>query len=703
MGTGLKFLFEEEVTMNQGTNLGSQIGRWVILAAVVALLGALLLTMRPVGAQEAPPVPDPIESRTIEVPENSVDVYTFSADDPDVADRKLFWTLGGSDAARFKIDGGVLSFKSPPNYESLAARSYSYEVTVRVGSGGEDGLPGNDDHTGDDVEEIKVTVNVLNVNEDGSVVIYPRQPQIGSILRAYLTDPDGSASSGSWQWARSDSDNGPWEDIPALSTDSAYSPTSDDLGKFLRVTVEYVDAAGGTPDDPNKAMVASSLTVREDTVTSNAAPKFPDQSTLGIAIPPGETAARATTERFVDENSPAGTKVGAPVTAFDDATRIDKLGYSLSDGDEETDAGDAKKFRIDVKTGQITVAPGARLDADVEDDADADADAIYNVNVTAIDGDEASSVIAVKITVLDLNEGPEIRSTYLANVPVTGQAVPGHEAGERVPTEMSHNEVDRRSSEHQAVRNTLRDQGDTDTEILPRKRQKDRHGPRYPDHMAVRLYTGNPVTAYSDPAVYYATDPDDAETADLVWTLEGPDKDWFDIDQRRFRSGHSPTRLLPATLLFARDKEAPDWEMPRGKARSNSNNNVYEVTLVVTDQNSGLRDELPVTVKVINSGEDNEPGKVRILNRQPEVGVELVAELTDPDKPIKNVKWEWYRAVIASTQELKEKDVRGPGSLCMIASLMILTTGSATSLTPRPTENPAAMAQRSQGQREPAP
>ena len=124
-----------------------------------------------------------------------------------------------------------------------------------------------------------------------------------------------------------------------------------------------------------------------------------------------------------------------------------------------TDAGDAEKFRIDVKTGQITVAPGARLDADVEDNANADADAIYNVNVTAIDGDEASSVIAVKITVLDLNEGPKIGSTYVTgcNCPVTGQTVPGHEAGERVPTEMSHPEVDRRSSEHQAVRNTLRD------------------------------------------------------------------------------------------------------------------------------------------------------------------------------------------------------------------------------------------------------
>ena len=53
-----------------------------------------------------------------------------------------------------------------------------------------------------------------------------------------------------------------------------------------------------------------------------------------------------------------------------------------------------------------------------------------------------------------------------------------------------------------------------------------------------------------------------------------------------------------------------------------------------------------MTVKVINSGEDNEPGKARILNRQPEIGVELVAELTDPDMPIKNknVNWQWYRS-----------------------------------------------------------
>ena len=77
--------------------------------------------------------------------------------------------------------------------------------------------------------------------------------------------------------------SGPFtEPIPALSTGSTYRPTSDDLDKFLRVTVKYVDAAGGTPDDPNEAMVVSTLKVREDTVTSNAAPKFPDQRTLGM-------------------------------------------------------------------------------------------------------------------------------------------------------------------------------------------------------------------------------------------------------------------------------------------------------------------------------------------------------------------------------------------------------------------------------------
>ena len=151
-------------------------------------------------------------------------------------------------------------------------------------------------------------------------------------------------------------------------------------------------------------------------------------------------------------------------------------------------------------------------------------------------------------------------------------------------------------------------------------------------------------TGTADPAIYFAMDPDGAEeTADLTWSREGPDSAWFTVTQGTLVEAANGG--LRVTLAFG---VAPDWEMPRGKERSSSNNNVYEVTLVVTDANSGLQDKLPVTVKVINSGEDNEPGKVRILNRQPEIGIELVADLTDPDTA-KNVKWQWYRAVEAST------------------------------------------------------
>ena len=84
MGTGLKFLFEEEVTMKQGTNLGSQIGRWIILAAVVALLGALLLTIRPLGAQEAPPsVRD--ANTLFDYAENGTGpISTYLATDPEI-------------------------------------------------------------------------------------------------------------------------------------------------------------------------------------------------------------------------------------------------------------------------------------------------------------------------------------------------------------------------------------------------------------------------------------------------------------------------------------------------------------------------------------------------------------------------------------------------------------------------------------------
>ena len=65
MGTGLKSCFsEEEVIVNQRTILGSQMGKWITLAVMVAVFAALL-TAGVVRAQE--------DSTTINYAENRTD------------------------------------------------------------------------------------------------------------------------------------------------------------------------------------------------------------------------------------------------------------------------------------------------------------------------------------------------------------------------------------------------------------------------------------------------------------------------------------------------------------------------------------------------------------------------------------------------------------------------------------------------------
>ena len=624
--------------MNQGTNLGSQIGRWIVLAAVVALLGALLLTIRPVGAQDAPPTVSTAETQFNHPENDDGPITTYRATDPEGND--IFWTLGGPDADDFEIVGGVLSFKRAPNFEVPTDRANDendvggiedvppgadneglannvYKVTVRIGAGGEDGAPDVDNYAGDDLEEIELTVIVDNVNEDGKLVISPRQPQIGTLLTAILTDDDNVAPGvGDWQWARSDSGTGNWEDIPSLSNRMTYSPTIDDEDKYLQVRVRYVDRAG---PEPRNLDAVSEFKVREDIVTSNDPPKFPDQSTLiGVSSPTEAepTQGRTATDRFIPETAPVDTNVGAPVTAFDDKSDIEVLTYSLRDGaaqansnndtDNDTPAysdGDALSFEIHEKSGQITVSDKAVLDADADSATNP-----YIVVVRAVDGDGDTQDITVTIHVLEYEEPPIIDSVYVADVDPTPDRLPGNStAGSRVPTEMSHYELDRDNEPATAIDTNL----DTDT-IL------------------------SDATNPNENAVYTAWDPD-GDT--IKWTLDGDDSGSFNITPDENNAGI-------ATLSFG---SGPDFE---AKADQNKDN-VYEVTIVVTDgtyvmEDNPRKDELDVTVKVLNSTDDNEPGTVSFLNRQPEVAIALTAEFEDGDRP-RNIQWQWYRASATTT------------------------------------------------------
>ena len=59
-------------------------------------------------------------------------IAAFPARDPEL--KNIIWTLGGLDAADFKIEGrGVLSFKNPPNYEVPTDRARA-AVTENLGA-----------------------------------------------------------------------------------------------------------------------------------------------------------------------------------------------------------------------------------------------------------------------------------------------------------------------------------------------------------------------------------------------------------------------------------------------------------------------------------------------------------------------------------------------------------------------------------------
>ena len=593
---------------------------WGVLMLLGIALGALLLTIQPLGAQEEAPTLSNAVTAHDYVENGSGPITTFRARDPE--NNPVFWTLGGADAADFSIVGGTLRFKSPPDYEVPTDRTNDedgsgttdpategqgnnvYKVTVRFGAGGEDGDPGDDAYNGDDLGEIELTVNVTNLNEPGNVVISPMQPQVGTMLTAILTDEDNVAPrAGEWQWARSDSMNGPWEDIPSLSTSMTFRPTIDDLGKYLRLTVVYVDRAGA---DPRTVQEVSAYAVREDTVTSNAAPKFPNQATLVG----GNDIEREDTDRFISETAAAGTRVGAPVTAFDDATDIEVITYSLrdaaatprvtgsddtadDDGNEDTPVendGHATSFDIDEVTGQLTVSASATLNAD------AGGTNPYEVVVRAVDGDGDTEDINVTIAVLQAGEPPRIDRVYVA-----GDRLPdGFTAGNRVPTEMSHFELDRTNDPATEIDTNL----DTDT-----------------------VLTG-------EAAIYTASDPDAGDT--ITWSLAGPDGGKFAFGVDADGDPITTVTTASATLAFG---SGPDFE-ERGDANED---NVYQFTIVVTD-NTGLKDALGVTVKVLNSTDDNEAGTVSFSNRVPEVATAITATHNDTDGGVRELKWQWYRS-----------------------------------------------------------
>ena len=348
--------------------------------------------------------------------------------------------------AQFALSGGVLSFRSSPDFEapSDADSDNVYNVAVRASKGSLE-------------DNRAVTIKVTNKEEAGVVSLSSRQPNVGIELVATLDDPDGGITDERWQWARSPDGSTRWSDIPAASSQN-YTPTLADVDHYLRITVTYIDAQG-----PGKAATQLSdgaTQVDNDGVVelSSSAPHVGEELTASLSDPDGGVSGetwrwarsptgaapwaeianatsnaytpvagdvrnylRATVsytdadgpgksakvvsedvvepmtirprfpstesgDRSVAENTSAGENVGTPVVATIPEGRT--LTYTLA-------GVDANSFEISTLTGQLITK--AALDFEARN--------TYTVRVTATDSTLASDTIAVTITVTDVTLG----------------------------------------------------------------------------------------------------------------------------------------------------------------------------------------------------------------------------------------------------------------------------------------------------------
>ena len=154
----------------------------------------------------------------------------------------IYYSLTGPDIESFGTETNlstegakiVLKVSTAVDYENKQSYSLVLSVTDRED---ESGNP-QTNHTVDDT--VQITVNVLNVEEPGRLVLQPDSLEQGINATVSLTDPDGSLSNINWQWSRSDSGIGPFSDTTG-ATNATYTPAAADNKKFLKITVSYTD------------------------------------------------------------------------------------------------------------------------------------------------------------------------------------------------------------------------------------------------------------------------------------------------------------------------------------------------------------------------------------------------------------------------------------------------------------------------------
>ena len=496
----------------------------------------------------------------------------YTSTDPDLKGIDL--DLSGIDSEHFILGGGVLTFNEVPNFEEPADsnRDNRYQITVEAREQGD----------GTSVGSLNVSISVTNVDEPGVLEVNVEEPRVGQTMRLKVEDEDGGVSVRDWKWERGDPNGSctavtTWESINSARS-SSYTPTAADQGHCIRATAFYNDRAGTGRIE--QFLTPSSV---------EAGPFFTQE-------PPDYRVQEATVE---------GRSIGRVQAQH--SNRGEVLTYRLS-GD------DARYFTIDSNAQLKTSA--TPLDYETRSDKDA------VVVITAGDESGQTATITVMISVIEVNEGPEISLVGSTPGSVPENYDPSLVLARYTATDPEGGTVSRwRTSGTDGGDFAINEQGElrfryTPDYERPADSNRDniyvftvqvsdgRHYGTFDETVAVTPVDEPPtITTTSSSATalrqnenvtsrlytYRATDP---ERGTVTWSVGGVDGRFFTIDER-------------GQFSF-KQENPPDFEQPGDSGKDN----VYDVTVQVRDDGFNTA-SLPVkvTVREVNEGPEVTSGQ----------------------------------------------------------------------------------------------
>ncbi|WP_298619629.1 cadherin domain-containing protein [uncultured Zoogloea sp.] len=333
---------------------------------------AIAVTVTPVNDN----TPAITSSATASVAENSTAVMTVTATDADLPAQTLSYSIvGGADAAKFAINAstGALSFVTAPDFEAPtdAGADNTYDVTVQVSDG-----------TLTSTQAIAVTITPVNDNTAAitSSATASVAENTTTVLTVTATDADLPAQTLSYSIVG--------------GADAAKFAINASTGALSFVTAPDYEA----PTDAGGNNVYDvTVQVSDGTLTSTQA--------IAVTVTPVNDNTPVITSSATASVAENTTAV-MTVTATDADLPAQVLSYSIVGG------ADSAKFSINASTGALSFVTAP----DYESPTDAGGNNVYDVTVQVSDG-SLTSTQAIAVTVTPVNDNtPTITSSATASV-----------------------------------------------------------------------------------------------------------------------------------------------------------------------------------------------------------------------------------------------------------------------------------------------